>query len=339
MLPRGRRLPINVSTAIAYHLCQVLGYAHTLTDAHGKRRPVIHGDVSPSNIMVRRDGGVTLIDFGVARVGSSLRGAHKNLVFGKCSYLAPEMLVGASDQRADVFSTGVVLYEMLTGSRLFVGRNDQDTLDQVLTARVRFPSVVSSAVTPQLDALVMRALDRDPDGRFHSAAEMAQALERLQGSGAMCSREQLAAFVRAFLDLPHMGAEDPVTAPIAPAVAESCRQDAVAAVIDAAHQRLDEQDEPHPDTATVVHRPPQPLRERPSAIPRHLCAAAALIITMLFPFTGDRLGFHSSDLSAATEPQEPYGLLPFERGSVYHAPHATPRGALKHRFNRLRSRR
>jgi serine/threonine protein kinase len=340
MLPRGRRLPTNVSSAICHQLCQVLGYLHGLR--------VIHGDVSPSNVMVRRDGGVNLIDFGVARVGSALRGAHENLVFGKCSYVAPEMLLGESDQRADVFSAGVVLYELLTGSRLFHGRNDQDTLDQVMNARIAFPSVVSAAVTPALDAVVMRALSRDPDGRFASAAEMASALAALQGTAGQCSRDQLAAFVRAHLDLPHVGGEsEPATSPIAPSLSSACRARAMAALREAV-QPIDEPAPRSPNTATVLHRP-RPPRVRTSRWPRLMCAAAALVLTLLFPFTSDRLGWHRSDPAAAGEPvdstatvghdpRERCGLRPFER-FVYHAPHATPGGPLKHASRRLRSRR
>ncbi len=276
MLPRGRRLPISISSAICYELCRVLGYAHA--------QRVIHGDISPSNIMVRRDGGVTLIDFGVARIGAQLRGAHHNLVFGKCAYIAPEMLYGDGDQRADVFSAGIVLHELLTGSRLFLGAHDQETLWQVTNAPVRFPSVVSSAVTPALDAVAMRALSRDPDGRFHSGTEMADAISALQGPVAPCSRDHLASFVRAYVDLPHVGCDDPdpATAPIAPALSPANRDQALAAVREASSAGLEPPE--HPSTGTVCQRPPVRLRpHRPRALRLLLAAAAAAAVITLLP--------------------------------------------------------
>jgi serine/threonine protein kinase len=219
-LPKGKRLPVNAAVRIAIELTRALGYGHDWFDEDGVHRPVVHGDVSPGNVMVRRCGTITLIDFGVAQMGRRANAQRDNYVMGKSGYLAPELLQGGTgDERSDVFSAGVVLHELLAGRPLYGGGSDAHTL------RLRAgdpapmpPSLWNSAVTPALDAIVMRALSVDPLRRFPSATEMALALLGLDQRLSHCPRSQLGRFVAAALDEAEERPTSPIahTAPVAP---------------------------------------------------------------------------------------------------------------------------
>jgi serine/threonine protein kinase len=167
---------------VGRQVCRGLDFAHTLTDADGTPLGIVHRDVTPPNIMVSWNGDVKILDFGLARAAQALR-LHQSdagVVRGKMSYLAPELLDGATaDPRSDLFSLGVVLHELLSGQRLFVGENDFDTLKLVQTMTIPRPSSRNNAVKPALEAVVMRALERDPARRYQSAGEMGDELEAL----------------------------------------------------------------------------------------------------------------------------------------------------------------
>ncbi len=167
---------------VGRQVCRGLDFAHTLTDTDGKPLDIVHRDVTPPNIMVSWNGVVKILDFGLARAAEALR-LHQSdagMVRGKMSYLAPELLEGArADARSDLFSLGVVLHELLSGQRLFVGDTDFDTLKLVKGMPIPRPSARNPAVKPALDGVVMRALERDPDKRYKSADEMGDELEDL----------------------------------------------------------------------------------------------------------------------------------------------------------------
>jgi len=167
---------------VGRQVCRGLEFAHTLADADGKPLDIVHRDVTPPNIMVSWNGVVKILDFGLARAAEALR-LHQSdagMVRGKMSYLAPELLDGArADARSDVFSLGVVLHELLSAQRLFVGDTDFDTLKLVKAMPIPRPSSHNPGVKPALDGVVMRALERDPDKRYKSAGEMGDELEEL----------------------------------------------------------------------------------------------------------------------------------------------------------------
>jgi hypothetical protein len=181
---RARRqlLPPELAGYIAQQVAAGLGYAHSLTQIGGKSLNIVHRDVSPSNIMLLRAGGVKLLDFGIAKATTDVRNmstTQVGLVKGKLSYLSPEQVRGGDlDGRSDVFALGVVLWECLTGKRLFFDRNDYQTMRNVAERPVPPPSTQRADVPPALDFIVMRALERDVDQRYGSARQMADDLEK-----------------------------------------------------------------------------------------------------------------------------------------------------------------
>jgi serine/threonine protein kinase len=176
----GRACPPALAAHIAHQLADGLAYAHDLRDVDGAPLNIIHRDVSPANIMCLRTGGVKLLDFGIAKaLGAALGGPSGQEGFrGKVAYTGPELVRGAPiDRRLDLFSLGVVLWEMLTGRRLFKAATDDETLTNVLGMPVPAPSSIQPEVPPVLDQIVARALERDPARRYANGEEMAEALE------------------------------------------------------------------------------------------------------------------------------------------------------------------
>jgi serine/threonine protein kinase len=159
--------------------CRALAYAHSLTDDNGRPLGMIHRDVSPSNIMLSYEGGVKLLDFGIAKaLGEAPETTKSGTMKGKYAYMAPEQTEGDDvDSRIDIFSCGIVLHEVLTGRRLFKGANDIQTIERVRRCEVPPPSFQNPMCPPELDNVVLKALARNRDERFATAAEMADALD------------------------------------------------------------------------------------------------------------------------------------------------------------------
>ena len=179
---RNEHLPTTFIAEVGRQVCRGLDFAHTLTGPDGRPLGIVHRDVTPPNIMVAWNGTVKILDFGIARAAEALRTNQSDagIVKGKMSYVAPELLEGErADARSDVFSLGVVLHELLTGRRLFVGDNDLETLKLVRGMPIPAPSAHNPGVKPALDAVVMRALERDPAKRYRSAGQMGDELEAL----------------------------------------------------------------------------------------------------------------------------------------------------------------
>jgi serine/threonine-protein kinase len=182
---KNMRMPVPVTLAIVTEACRGLAYAHAFVDDGGRHKPIIHSDVTPANVMLCRDGAVKLLDFGVARATRGETLAIETFQ-GKLAYMSPEQLERKIlDRRADVFALGATLHELLTGERLFSGSDDRETLQRVFNHTPTLPSSLNREVVPALDALVMRALARDPDTRYQSAGEMLGALEALSARAAM----------------------------------------------------------------------------------------------------------------------------------------------------------
>lgn len=179
---RNQACPAPVAALIAHQVASGLGYAHGLCTPDGQPHNIVHRDVSPGNIICLRTGGVKLLDFGIAKaLGNLLPETTGQGIFkGKLSYMAPERVKQEPvDGRSDLFSLGVVLWEMLAGRRLFRGKEELDTMRKVLETPVPPPSSLRPDIPTALDAIVLRALERDPANRYATGQDMADDLEQV----------------------------------------------------------------------------------------------------------------------------------------------------------------
>jgi serine/threonine-protein kinase len=170
-------MPVDCVAFIGFEIARALHYVHELADEQGRPLRMIHRDVTPSNIMITREGVVKLVDFGVAKALASSEQSAIHLVKGKIAYLAPEQItLRRADHRSDLFTVGITLYELLTGVRLFKRDNDRETVRAVLHAPILPPSLFNPVVPPALDEIVLRALERVPESRWPSAQALAEVL-------------------------------------------------------------------------------------------------------------------------------------------------------------------
>ena len=168
-----------LALAIARDLANALEYAHTLTNLDGVPLELVHRDVSPSNVLVSFDGMVKLLDFGVAKVATKLQMTGAGVIKGKFSYMPPEQARGEEiDQRADVYSLGIVLWQLLTGRPAFQADSDLQLLRLVMSPSLPAPSVAGAECSDEVDAIVMAAVAPDPARRFQTAGDFATALAR-----------------------------------------------------------------------------------------------------------------------------------------------------------------
>ncbi len=193
-----RRLPVHIALYILGEVCKGLDYAHRVK-SEGRPLGIIHRDVSPSNILVSWEGDVKVADFGIAKATHTEHKTATGTMKGKYGYMSPEQVKGERiDHRSDIFAAGILLYECLAARRLFKGETDLETLEQVREARVpQPPSAVNKKASPEIDALVMRALSLDPAERFASAGEMHDAIaDQLFATGKRVDSKLLAAFMQ-----------------------------------------------------------------------------------------------------------------------------------------------
>lgn len=174
----GTRMPTAVVIAIVAGMLRGLHAAHEAMDEQGQPLNIVHRDVSPHNVLVGGDGVPRVIDFGVAKASGRIQQTATGQLKGKVPYMAPEQVRGQDvTRRTDLFAAGVVLWETLLGTRLFTAENDAAVISEILGREIDPPSKLDGEVTSALDAVTMRALDRDPRKRFATALEMAEALE------------------------------------------------------------------------------------------------------------------------------------------------------------------
>jgi serine/threonine-protein kinase len=170
-------LPLGFSVSVLNDCAQALHYAHTYVKPSGEPYPVVHRDVAQKNIMVAWDGQTKLLDFGIAKAANTLSRTKVGTVKGTAGYMSPEQVMGkAVDGRSDVFSLGVVLWEMVTGQRLFAGDTELAEMKMILEARIERPDDIEAVVPPTLSDIVMKALAREPADRFTSCKELSRAL-------------------------------------------------------------------------------------------------------------------------------------------------------------------
>jgi serine/threonine protein kinase len=169
-------VPVPVALNILNQICDALDYAHNLADEHGAPLGIIHRDVTPSNIILSEQGVVKLIDFGIAKASAAGMQTMSGTIKGKFGYMAPEYLAGRIDARADLFAIGVIAHELLTNRPLFTAGDDMETLQRVQHMEIQPPSRRNPAVPPEIDHLVMTALERDPEHRWQQATALRAAL-------------------------------------------------------------------------------------------------------------------------------------------------------------------
>jgi serine/threonine-protein kinase len=173
-----REIPLAVHLRIIAETLAGLHYAHELADFAGKKLEIVHRDVSPHNIFVTYDGQVKVLDFGIAKAMSSASEHASTIIKGKLGYMAPEQMSGERiDRRADLYSVGVMLWEIAAGDRMWTGLQDVHVMKKVLAGDVPKLSVANPAVSPELAAIVERALEREPELRYADAAELERAVE------------------------------------------------------------------------------------------------------------------------------------------------------------------
>ena len=171
-------IPLEIASAVLVQVLLGLHAAHEATTENGERLDIVHRDVSPQNMLVGVDGASHILDFGVAKAASRVHTTENGQIKGKLTYMAPEQLRGADlDRRVDVFAAGIVLWELITGQRLFARGDPGATVTAVLSGFVKPPSTHRPEVSPELDKLVLKALAPNREDRFASAREMAIALE------------------------------------------------------------------------------------------------------------------------------------------------------------------
>jgi len=170
--------PVQLTVWIINEVLKGLDYAHRLRDPEtGRLLGIVHRDISPPNILCSWNGEVKLTDFGLAKASTQLESTDPGVVKGKFSYLSPEAASGLEvDARADIFAVGILAYEMLTGRRLFLGESDYQTVQMVRAAEVPSITAQNPEVTPELEAIVRKALARDANVRYQSASDMADDL-------------------------------------------------------------------------------------------------------------------------------------------------------------------
>ncbi|NVB81342.1 MAG: serine/threonine protein kinase [Kofleriaceae bacterium] len=175
-----RKFPIDHAVQIARDVAAALHYAHERRRPDNTLLDVVHRDVSPSNILISYDGAVKLVDFGVAKAATSTVKTRTGTLKGKISYMSPEQAKGSPlDRRSDIFSLGIVLWEMVTTSRLFRSENDLATIQMIINSSAQPPSQINPQVSPELERIVLKALANNIDERYQTAEQLQLDLEEL----------------------------------------------------------------------------------------------------------------------------------------------------------------
>ena len=193
----GTPPPIAQALHVGAEVLGALAYAHTLCDAQGDPLHLVNRDVSPANIMVAFDGRVCLIDFGIAQATLDFR-SQIGAIRGKLSYMSPEQVRGLPvDGRSDLFSLGVVLYQLLAGSEPFGGDGEFEQMERIRSAEPEDPQIINPALPESAAAFLTRALQKDPADRFATAPEMLAAVQKLQAEvGDPWDQPRMSAFMQ-----------------------------------------------------------------------------------------------------------------------------------------------
>jgi len=180
-----QHVPLGCAMAVVSAAAAGLHYAHERRGPDKRPLGIVHRDISPSNILVGYDGSIKVVDFGIAKA-SARQETRSSTLKGKISYMSPEQCKGAEvDRRSDVYSLGVVLYELCTTTRLFRGESDYLVMDQIVNGRVTLPQVRRPELPNELSAIIMRAIAPDPERRYFTADELRIALDQFAAKAAL----------------------------------------------------------------------------------------------------------------------------------------------------------
>ncbi len=199
----NRVLTIGQTVYIIMEVCKGLAYAHEAVHPEtGRPLGLVHRDVSPPNVLLSRNGEIKVTDFGLAKAAVQVETTDPGVVKGKMSYLSPEAARGEEvDRRADIFAVGILLYEMLTGKRLFYGESDYQTVELVRAARIPPIGTQNQEVEPELEEVVRKSLARRADDRFQSATDLQDALAQyLFSRGLKMIQRDISELVRGCLE-------------------------------------------------------------------------------------------------------------------------------------------
>ncbi len=200
LIERDKHIPIPIALALVAGTLAGLHAAHEAHGEDGQPLQIVHRDVSPQNVIVGSDGVPKLLDFGVAKARSQMHSTATGELKGKLPYMSPEQITAKPlDGRSDVFSAGVMLWELLTGEGLFHRGEEAATIFAVMQGDVEAPSTRRSDVPPALDAIAMRCLAHDPEARYATAYEALLAIEALKLAA---SARETAAWVQAAIPTP-----------------------------------------------------------------------------------------------------------------------------------------
>ena len=177
---RDHPMAVELALFIASKVASALDYAHRKKDFEEREMGLVHRDVSPQNVLISQEGDIKLCDFGIAKAASKASQTQSGALKGKVQYMSPEQAWGRHiDKRSDIFALATVLFEMLTARKLFTGESEMSIIEQVREARVTPPSQVNEEVTPEIDRIVIKALEKDPAVRYQTAGEMARDLDAI----------------------------------------------------------------------------------------------------------------------------------------------------------------
>ncbi len=198
---RGIRVPMDITAHIVGKVAAALEYAHRKKDDHGRAMKIVHRDVSPQNILISFEGDVKITDFGIAKAATKASTTERGALRGKLLYMSPEQAWGKSiDRRSDIFSLGIVLYEMLAEEKPFLGSSEMSILEMVRDCRIAPPTQLNPRIPEKLERVALKALDKDPDLRYQDAGEMARDLERALADRKPPTGAELAKFMEVLFD-------------------------------------------------------------------------------------------------------------------------------------------
>ena len=259
-----QRIPVPHAVYMAAKAAEGLHFAHVLTDAEGRPLNIVNRDVSPSNVRLSYDGQVTLIDFGIAQAMLKFT-SEIGVLKGKFSYMSPEQIRGMPvDARTDIFSVGIILHEMLTTEKLFRGDTEFALMEKVRKAEVTPPSKFNRRVTPELDAVVLKALARDVGDRYQTAAQFAQDLNSLLANYRFDPSE-LKEFVRQLFRADYQKEETEIAACLAAGVAPVAGHGPPARTPQP-DSRLRREDQTQPDEMPEISVTQEPIATAPPRV-------------------------------------------------------------------------